>query len=372
MKIVLTTGIFPPDIGGPASYIPRIGAALVDRGHEVEVVTLADAEAIAAPRAFPFPVHRVPRAMPRAARMIRTVRTIKALARSSDVMLANGLHLESALAARLARRPAVVKVVGDTIWERARHAGRTETLDQFQVAALPRQWRAMRALQNRYIAAFDRVLTPSAYLGRIVHGWGVPQSRIDVIYNAVPDPLPGAAAPTVDIVSVGRLVPWKGFADLIAIAAEHGWSLDIVGDGPLRADLEAQARAAGGQVRFRGHLPQADVAGAIRAGRVFVLNSSYEGLPHIVLEAMGAGVPVVASGAGGTPETIRDGETGLLVPVGDNGALAAALERMLGDAALRAEMAARAAALLAEQFSFARMVADTEALLERVAARRRA
>jgi glycosyltransferase involved in cell wall biosynthesis len=199
----------------------------------------------------------------------------------------------------------------------------------------------------------------------------VPSQRIDVVYNAVPaPPLASPASPTFDIVSVGRLVPWKGFDDLIAIAGRRGWSLRIVGDGPLRASLEQQATAVGATVEFSGHVAQADVANAIRSGRVFALNSSYEGLPHIVLEAMAVGVPVIASAAGGTPETIEHGRTGLLVKVGDPAELEAALAQVLADDEWRALLVGRAGDALAQRFSFGTMVRDTRRVLETVAGQR--
>lgn len=368
MRIVIATGIFPPDIGGPASYVPRIAAALTDRGHAVEVVTLADDPSKAQADDYPFKVHRLARAQARPLRMARTIASIAGRARRADVVLANGLYLETALAKTLTGRPAVAKVVGDTIWERARHAGRTESLDAFQAARLPLRWSAMRALQSAWIRVFDRILTPSSYLKRIAIGWGVPASAVEVIYNAVPLPLPDdAVPPAYDIVSVGRLVPWKGFEDLIRVAARRKWSLRIVGDGPISAHLGELARTEGATVAFSGHVAQAQVASAIRSARVFVLNSSYEGLPHIVLEAMSAGVPVIASAAGGTPETIDDGRTGRLIPVGDSGALEAALDELLGDPVRAQGMAREASAALAERFSFERMVRDTEAALHRVA-----
>lgn len=371
MKVLVVTGIFPPDIGGPASYVPRIAGALTARGHAVDVVTLADAQALRESDEFPFAVHRIARHTSRPVRMARTILRIAALARRSDVVFANGLYVETTIAARIASRPVVAKVVGDTIWERARNEGRPETIDAFQAARLPRKWRALRVLQDAYMREAKRVITPSAYLKRIVSGWGVPTERIDVVYNAVPRPSPdGSVPPQFDVVSVGRLVPWKGFAELIALVAHRGWSLRIVGDGPLRAELESQAASAGAQVQFDGDVPQPLVAKAIRSGKVFVLNSSYEGLPHIVLEAMAAGVPVVATAAGGTPEVVRDGETGILVPVGSREDLERAVERLLEDDALRHHMVTGAGALLGEKFSFATMVEETERVLASVAKRR--
>jgi glycosyltransferase involved in cell wall biosynthesis len=374
MKIVIATGIFPPDIGGPASYVPRLAGALTKRGHAVDVVTLADGVISEGAENFSFAVHRIARGMARAKRMVRTIGTIARLGADADVVLANGLYLETALATRRAGTPSVAKVVGDTIWERARLAGRGETLDEFQTGPLPLRWRVLRGVQNRWIGSYAHVFTPSEYLKRIVIGWNVAPEQVSVVYNAVPpvpSPLAGSTGgrPQFDIAAAGRLVPWKGFSALLRVASRRGWSVRVIGDGPLRGELEQLASNGNTVVHFDGHLPQAAVPDAIRSARVFVLNSSYEGLPHIVLEAMGAGVPVIASAAGGTPETIVDGETGLLIPVGEDVALETALDRLLGDSALRDAMAAKATARLAERFSFERMIDDTEALLGRVAKR---
>jgi glycosyltransferase involved in cell wall biosynthesis len=365
MKILLVTGIFPPDIGGPASYVPRIAQALMERGHDVAVITLADRPAIAKPNGYGFEVHRIERATPHFRRMWKTIALIRSLARSFDLIYANGLVLEAAIAARLSARPIVVKVVGDTIWERARNNGREESLDAFQTASLPLKWRFSRVLQDLYMRSVQRVITPSKYLKTIVCGWGLSSRKVLVVYNAVPiGPSPGCSVePDVDLVSAGRLVPWKGFEQLVSIVAKNGWTLKIIGDGPLREPLEAHARETGAAVEFVGHVPQSEVANLIRRGRVFVLNSSYEGLPHIVLEAMAAEVPVVATAVGGTPETIVDGTTGLLVPFGDDKALQEGIARLLADPSLRDIIATNAKVRLADRFSFDRMAADTERAL---------
>jgi glycosyltransferase involved in cell wall biosynthesis len=191
---------------------------------------------------------------------------------------------------------------------------------------------------------------------------------VHVVYNTVPA-VPQTdefLAPDVDLVSVARLVPWKGFDQLISVVAKNGWSLRIVGDGPLRGQLEDRARKVRAKVEFSGHVLQSDVTPIIRRARIFVLNSSYEGLPHIVLEAMAAKVPVVATAVGGTPETIIDGITGLLVPAGDATALEERIALLLAKPALRDAIIENATARLIDRFSFDRMAAETEGVLESV------
>jgi len=304
-------------------------------------------------------------------RWLKTVRTIHRLARDADVAYLNGLVLEGIVGSKvLGRCPAVVKVVGDLIWEKARNQRATLLdIDAFQRAALPLRWSLLRRLQGWYTGLADAVITPSRYLAGVVTGWGVAPSRLRVVYNAVKLPPEMPVLPTAyDIVTVARLVPWKGLADLIAVVAEHDWSLRIVGDGPLRDELEEQAKGLNARVTFAGQVPAAKVAEAIRSGRLFVLFSSYEGLPHIVLEAKAAGVAVLASAAGGTPETIDHGVDGWLVPVGERQALAAAIDRLLKDDNLRLALAAGGRASSSERFSHERMVRDTAAALQEAAA----
>jgi glycosyltransferase involved in cell wall biosynthesis len=143
--------------------------------------------------------------------------------------------------------------------------------------------------------------------------------------------------------SLGRLHPQKGFSDLLTAFAQvrqrvSSVRLFVAGDGELRDDLEAQARSLGiaAAVTFAG--VRADVSEILAALDVFVLPSLWEGMPNAVLEAMAAGLPVVATAVGGTPEVVVDRVTGLLVPPQDPGALARAIERLLRDPGLRRTM----------------------------------
>jgi len=367
IKVLLVTGIFPPDHGGPASYVPTMASALCEVGHTVVgVVTLSDGKQID-DSVYPFSVYRIERRRSKWLRWLETISLIRRLAAGADVVYLNGLVLEGILAVKVfGARPVVVKVVGDLIWERAQNQQVTQLgINEFQIEKLSLKWMLLRRLQRWYTAKADHVIVPSQYLAEIVAGWGVPRNRLQVIYNAVP--VPDASdvedAPIADIVTVARLVPWKGVAELITIAADHGWSLRVVGDGPLRQELEQLAQLRGANVSFVGHVKTSQVSTEIRRGRLFVLNSSYEGLPHIVLEAKASGVAVVATAAGGTPETIEDGIDGWLVPVGNNNMLAAVISRVLLDERVRDASVHAAYKKLAEKFSFSSMVRNTETVL---------
>ena len=152
---------------------------------------------------------------------------------------------------------------------------------------------------------------------------------------------------------VGRLAEKKGVAVLLrALAAGElgdGWSLDLIGDGPLRPGLEQAPRGLGRRVRFLGTMDRAGVAAAMAECDVFVLPSvpapsgDRDGLPVVLLEAMAAGCAIVASSLPGIDAVLVDGHTGLLVPPGDSPALAAALSKLLRDGELRAKLGGAAA-----------------------------
>ena len=238
----------------------------------------------------------------------------------------------------------------------------------------PHQRRMLRA--ERWLARWTEVIiSDSEKVKRhLVERQGVPAGKIRVVVNGVDTRRFGAegGAPAQArrllglngdqpvVGTVGRLVPVKDHRTLLAafrrVAEQHpAGRLVIVGDGPLRGDLVRLAGTLGlsDRVRFLGE--RRDIPQLLRAFDLFVLSSVSEGMPLTVLEAMAAGVPVVATRVGGVPEAVVDRETGWLVPPGDPESMAGAVLALLADPARRAALGRRAQERACGQFDVQQM-----------------
>jgi glycosyltransferase involved in cell wall biosynthesis len=177
----------------------------------------------------------------------------------------------------------------------------------------------------------------------------------------------------VRILSVGRAVPKKGYADLVAALAllpgDLNWQFEHIGGGPLLGALKQQAAPLGDKVAWRGAQAEDAVRAAYREADLFVLASRIsddgdrDGLPNVLMEALSQGCPVIATAVSAIPELVADGVTGALVQPNDRAALAAAIARLARDPALRARLAAAGEARVRRDFPLERGIAHIAARL---------
>ncbi len=334
MKLVLATPLYPPEIGGPATYAQALVEGLPARGIEVELVKFSDV-----------------RHLPKLVRHIAYYRRVRRAAAHADAVLALdpvSVGMPACRAAKRAGTPFFVKIVGDYAWEQGRQRfGITEDLDAFvRNPRAPFAARMLRAVEAYVAKNAMHIIVPSAYLKNIVEMWGVPGEKITVIHNGIemPEALPEVARPDgFLVVSSGRRVPWKNFEGLERVVAkEPSWHLHIA-SGVSREEALAWAKAAD----------------------VYVNNSSYEGLAHALIEVMMLGTPVVATAVGGNPELVEDSVTGLLVPVGNDEALHAALANVAKEPEEAHARAAKGRARMGD-FSTTAMLDATADFLKRV------
>ena len=374
MKVLIVSGIWPPDVGGPASHAPDVADFLRSRGHDVEVVTTADAP----PAQRDYPVRAVPRHHRPGVRHYRGAALVHHRARDVDVVYTTGMFGRSALGSSLARKPYVVKLTADPAFERSRRRGLVEgDVNEFQRRAGGPAVAALRFARNVELRRAAHVLTPSAYLRELVLTWGVRPERVSVLPNPAPAIAPlrernelrrsfGMNGATLAF--AGRLTAQKSLGRALeAVAGADGVELVIAGEGPDREPLEQQASALGiaGRVRFLGAQPRERIVELFRAADATILSSSWENFPHTVLEALSVGTPVLAMEAGGVAEVVHDGVNGLLVEAGDTTALGEAVRRYFSDQALRERLRAAAADSVSD-YAPERVFGELESTLVRV------
>ncbi|MBX4209101.1 glycosyltransferase family 4 protein [Candidatus Parcubacteria bacterium] len=347
MRILVATGIFPPQIGGPATYSKLLYDELPKRGIDVEIASFGDY------------IDK-----PKVIRHFLYFLELFKKAPAADAIFALdpvSVGLPALLASQIRGKRFLLRVAGDYAWEQGRQRfGVKEDLDAFVGGRTKYPWqvRLLRRIQTYVAEGASRIIVPSRYLKSILVDWGIDSRRMSVIYNGVgieaTKTTPSILRKRLKwagkvVVTAGRLVPWKGMKELIdvmpqVIAAEPDAKLVVIGDGPEGSVLKARAKELGLEERvvFAGRLDQKILFEYVKAADLFALNTSYEGFSHQIIETMALGTPVITTAVGGNVEIIRNGENGILVAPGASQSLTEAIISLLKDPK-RADMLARAA-----------------------------
>jgi len=320
INLLIATGIYPPSSGGPATYAKYLKETLPQFGYRVKVVTYGN------PEHQEKDLYIVNQKRNKILRYLDFFYYVWKLVLWADLVYVQGPvseGLPSYLACRLRRKKYILKVVGDYAWEQSGRFSNTDLLDEFLTKKYSWPIELMRCIQKRVAAGAVLVITPSQYLKKVVSTWGIDPEKIKVIYNAVnPRQVAKIIKPQNEVwlVSNARLVVWKGLDTLIKLMPDF-WEINenvklkIIGAGPEKEKLEAELKKLKthkqGHVKLLGQIPNSEALGFMKAADLFILNSGYEGLPHVVLECFHLGTPVMASASGGNPEIVlpeRSGE----------------------------------------------------------------
>ncbi len=381
MKILITTGIFPPDIGGPASYGKTLAQKLAENS-SVSLVTYSSRSKFPEDKTRSFKVVRIAKWIPKFLRHIVFFMKTLSAAKGADVIFslnAISAGLPSLWAARIRKKKFFVKIVGDYAWETAVNKGKTFLLiDDFQKTKKHGWIGTLHKLQTKVCKNADGVIVPSHYLAEMVKNWGVSEEKIKVVYNGVDfkaaDMSKEEARKKIGIagniiLSIGRLVPWKGFRMLIKIMPKlfeinQFFRLVIIGDGPEKKTLESILKNMHleNKVYLAGKKSKEELAIFSAAADIFVLNTAYEGFSHQILEAMAAGMPVITTAVGGNKEVIKQGENGFMVKYNDEFNLIEAIKTVWQAEELRSRFIEEGKKT-AERFDVDKMLQETIQIL---------
>lgn len=330
MKLLVATGVYFPDIGGPATYSKILYDELPKQGINVKILSF----------------ERV-KQYPRGVRHFLYFLLVFFYGMGSDIIYAQdpiSTGFPASLAARILHKPFYLKIVGDFAWEQGvLRFNIKDSLDDFSVNKSKYNIfvRMLKRVEKYTAKTARKIIVPSNYLKKIATNWGVDNKKIKVIYNSFSPPqnIPKSKKEEdIILFTSGRLVPWKGFKELIAYMPKliHKYKnirLIIAGDGPRRQELtdEINKSKLKNYIKLVGRLSKEEIYKKIRNSQIFILNTKYEGFSHQLLEVMYLGTPIITTNIGGNPELIVNNESGILVSPNNEKEIFSAISKIISD-----------------------------------------
>ena len=323
----MTVGIFPPDIGGPATFVPKIAKYFQDElNYEIEILTLSDNKN--SNINDNFSVKRIDRNLPIIYRWLKTIFTIYKLGKNKDLIFVNGLGTETTIANIFLKKKIIRKIVGDPVWERTYSKAKiSESFDEFQVKNYGFSISLQKKVRSFSIKKSDIVVTPSKHLKNFILNLGF-KNKIEIINNGVFIPEENTNIFTndqINITVVSRLVSHKNIKKIIRAISDLNDPLiylNIIGDGPELNQLQKISLESNNKdnIIFHGKLNRDDINHIFLKSDIYIQASNYEGLPHSLLEAMSYGIPVLCTPVGECKEILGNEDRGYILdlPVSKN------------------------------------------------------
>ena len=323
----MTVGIFPPDIGGPATFVPKIAKYFQDElNYEIEILTLSDNKN--SNINDDFSVKRIDRNLPIIYRWLKTIFTIYKLGKNKDLIFVNGLGTEATIANIFLKKKIIRKIVGDPVWERAYSKAKiSESFDEFQVKNYGFSISLQKKVRSFSIKKSDIVVTPSQHLKNFILNLGF-KNKIEIINNGVFIPEENTNIFTndqINITIVSRLVSHKNIEKIIKAISDLNSpliNLNIIGDGPELNQLQKISLESNNKdnIIFHGKLNRDEINHIFLNSDIYIQASNYEGLPHSLLEAMSYGIPVLCTPVGECKEILGNEDRGYILdlPVSKN------------------------------------------------------
>jgi len=368
MRILIATGIYPPDIGGPATMLGALAKSLEENGLEIRILTYSDIVSKDEEKIF-----RVGRG-----HYLRYFLKMLRLSKWAEVVYVTDTYSVGYFAyliKKITGKKYILRFAGNGAWETAVNKGWiNDYILDFQDKTYPKKIEKMKKRIKKIMVNADKIIAVCNFLRELAVKIGASREKIKVIYNSIDFAKKegyriglrerfGKNAKIM--IYSGRLVPWKGIDAVIKIMPKLINKLGnvnflVLGDGPEEKNLKSQASnlKIDRNVHFLGRISHDEIISYLQESDLFVLNTNYEGLSHAILEAMKAGVPIITTKVGGNPEIIEDNKDGLLVSYNNKEELFEAAVKILTNDDFKRSLVANAREKL-EKFNWEQNVKET-------------
>tara|TARA_B100002051_G_scaffold188039_1_gene178053 strand:- start:866 stop:1978 length:1113 start_codon:yes stop_codon:yes gene_type:complete len=337
VNILITTGIYPPDVGGPARFVPLIAEKLSNENN-VKVITLSqDLSILDEPD---YQVIRILRRQNKFIRFFKTVFQIVKFGRKSDVIFINGLWLETYIANLFIRKNTIRKIVGDPVWEKYFSKYKvTEEFDEFQSKKYNISIELYKFLRNVSIKSVNTIIVPSNHLSNFIKNIGFSGNLIQINNGTKKSTDIEKIYDENNFLIVSRLVRHKNI-DLIIRSFNDlkkqdslDFKLNIIGEGPEYKKIKnlIEQFNLSDSISLVGSKFGNELEEYYKNSNYFLQMSSYEGMPHSILEAMNHKLIVIASKHGGNYELIGNNDFGYIVESLETGHITDSIKNAIND-----------------------------------------
>ncbi|MEK7072561.1 MAG: glycosyltransferase family 4 protein [Patescibacteria group bacterium] len=382
-KILIATGIYPPDIGGPATILKALINSLENNGFDIKLITYSN---VAKQEDDGDKIFRINRK--KLFNQLSYFLKMYKLATWADLIYVTDTYSVGYFAyliKKINSKKYVVRFVGDSAWETA--VGNNWTTDYIVDFQNKKYSSKIERLKNRrkgILLGADRIIAVSNFIGSVAQQIGADKNKIKIIYNSIDfidshidkqevEKIRNKFGADAKIITTAcRLTSWKGVDGIIKIMPQLKEKfgqvvLLVLGDGPELANLKnlAQELKVEDSVEFLGRVKHEKVANYFASSDLFILNTNYEAMSHTLLEVMRVKTPIIATTSGGNPEVIDDQKTGWLIPYNNLEELESAAVKILSDKNLADNLTAQATEKL-KIFDWEKTISQTVNLLNEI------
>ena len=318
MKILVTTGIFPPDVGGPARFIPNI-CNYLSKNNEVTVLTFSN-NTSHSDFDFDYKLMRIPRNINKIRRFLKTLKSVLKEGKDVDLIFVNGLWFEVMLANFYLKKIIIRRFVGDPIWEKFYNNYKTNlNFEDFNNSKQKLFVELLKKIRNYSIKKCNKVIVPSDNLFNFIKKTGYENKIIKIVNGTSIEPEKSKLHQNKFLI-VSRLVRHKNIDIVIKsftkLKKQHNinFQLDILGDGPEKINLQKliESLEMNNEIKLLGSKYDEELKKYYLNAKFFLQLSNYEGLPHTVLEAMSFGLVTIVSNVGGNNDIITNNLNGYI------------------------------------------------------------